>query len=82
MINLHDINYGRKPILLPWRFPGREMPVLTTHTSDSPLSVNPSPTDLHTGTSKESPPIVNSLLTYTSSTVPTPSISLILLESA
>ena len=52
----------------------------STHTSDSPLPVNQSPTDLHTGISKESPSILNSPPTYTSYTVPTPSISLILEE--
>ena len=54
---------------------------MTTHTSDTPLPVNLSPTDLHTGSSKESPPILNSPETYTSSVVPTPSILLILQES-
>ena len=33
--DLHDINYERQPILLPWKFPGRQVPALTTHTSDS-----------------------------------------------
>ena len=73
---------GRQPILLPWRFPGCQVPALTTHTSDYPLPVNPTPTDLHTGTSTESPPIHNSPPTNTSSTVPTPSIHLTLKESA
>ena len=36
--NPHDINYEGWPILLPWRFPGRQVPNLTTHTSDSPFS--------------------------------------------
>ena len=40
--------------MLPWSFPGRQVPALTSHTSDFPLPVNPSPTDLNTGTSKES----------------------------
>ena len=56
--------------------------IVTTHTSDTPLPVNLSPTDLHTGSSKESPPILNSPPTYTSSIVPTPSVPLILKESA
>ena len=34
--NLYDINYGRYPILLPWRFPDHQVPALTTHTSDLP----------------------------------------------
>ena len=72
MGNLHDINYGRSPILLPWRFPDRQVPAPTSHTSDAPLPVNPSPTDLYTGTSKESLPILNSPPTHTSSTFPTP----------
>ena len=59
-----------------------QVPALTTHTSNSPLPVNPSPTDLHTGTSKESPPIHNIPPTNTSSTIPTSSIPLILQESA
>ena len=42
----------------------------------------PSPTDPHTDISKESQPILNSLPTYTSPTIPTPSISPILQESA
>ena len=42
----------------------------------------PSPTDPHTGISKESQPILNNLPTYTSPTVPTPSISPTLQESA
>ena len=46
----------------------------SNHTSDPPFPVNAPPTDFHTGISKESPPILNSLLTYTSYTVPTPSI--------
>ena len=53
-----------------------------THTSDFPLPANPSPTDPYTGTSKESPSILNSPPTYTNSTVPTPSIPLILQERA
>ena len=82
MSNLHDINYGRSPIQLPWRFPNSQVPALTSHTSDAPFPVNPSPTDRHTGTSKESLPILNSPPTYTSFTIPTPSIPLILQESA
>ena len=42
----------------------------------------PLPTDPHTGMTKESQPILNSLPTHTSSTVPTPSTSPILQESA
>ena len=72
MSNLHDVNYGRQPILLPWQFPGCQVPGLTSHTSGSPLPVNPSPTDLHTSTSKESPPILNSPPIYTNSTVSHP----------
>ena len=34
------------------------------------------PTDLHTGSRRDSPPVLNNLLTHTSATVPTPSISL------
>ena len=41
----------------------------------------PPPTDRHTGISKESPPILNSLPTHTCSTVPTPSTSPTLQES-
>ena len=33
--NPHDIYYEGWPILLPWRFPGRQVPNLTTKTSDS-----------------------------------------------
>ena len=54
---------------------------LTTHIRNSPLPVNPSPTNPYTGTSKESPPILNSPSTYTGSTVPTLSIPLILQEA-
>ena len=36
MSNLHDIDYGRQPILLPWSFPGRQVPGLTSQTSNSP----------------------------------------------
>ena len=43
---------------------------------------SPPPPDPHTGISEESQPILNSLPTYTSPTVPTPSISPILQESA
>ena len=80
--NLNDINYGRQPILLPWRFLGHQVPALTTHTSDSPLPVNPSPTPLHAGISKESLPILNNPPIYTSYIIPTPSISFILQETA
>ena len=38
-------------------FPSRQVPTLTSHTSDYPLPVNSSPTDLHTGACKESPSI-------------------------
>ena len=70
--NLHDINYGRQPTLLTWRFPGRQVHALTTHTCYSPLLLNPSPTDLHTGIRKESLPILNSPPIYTSYTILTP----------
>ena len=63
--------------LPPWTFPGHQVPALTTHMSESPLPVNPSPTDLYTGSSKESPPILNSPPTYTSATVSTPSIPIL-----
>ena len=59
-----------------------EIPALTTYTSDSPLTVNPPPKDPHTYISKESPLILNSLPMYTSATIPTHSISLILKQSA
>ena len=81
MSNLHDIDNGMLPILLPWRFPGHQIPALTSYTPDCPLPVNPSLTDLYTGTSKESSPILNSPPTYNSSTVPISSIPLILQES-
>ena len=80
--NLHDINYGREPTLLLWRFPGCQVHALTTHTCYSPLPLNPSPTSLHTSISKESLPIFNSLLIYTSYTILAPSISCILQETA
>ena len=70
--NLHDINCGRYNILLHLRFPSLQVPALTTHTCNSPLPVNPSPTDLHISSSKESPPAFNSPPRNTSSTVLTP----------
>ena len=73
--NLPDINYGREPILLPWRFPGCQVPALTTQISNLPLPVSTCLTILHTGTS-------NSLPTNTSSNIPIPSIPFILHESA
>ena len=46
------------------------------------LPGSPLPKDPHAGITKETQPILNSLPTHTSSTVPTPSTSPILLESA
>ena len=66
------------PILL--KFPGRQVTALTTQASYSPLLVNPPPTDLHTGSRRDSPPIIKNLPTQTSSTAPTPSISPVLQE--
>ena len=69
--NLYDIIHGRQPILLLWRLPGRRVPTLATHTSDSALPVSPSPRDLLTKTTKELTPSHNSPPTRTDSTIPT-----------
>ena len=66
------------PAPIPWRFPSRNVTVLTTQASNSSLPVNPPPKDLHTGSRRDSPPIVNSPPTHTNSTVPTPSTSPVL----
>ena len=65
------------PAPIPWRFPGHQATALTTQTSNSPLPVNPLPTNLHIGSRKDSPLILNSPPTNTSSTVPRPSIYLV-----
>ena len=38
--NLHDINYGRYPILLPWELPARHVPALATYT---PIAIPAAP---------------------------------------
>ena len=70
------------PAPIPSRFPGRQVSALTTQASNSPLPVNPPPTDLHTDSGRESQPILNSPPTHTSSTVPTHSTSPVLQEPA
>ena len=45
------------PAHIPWKFPDRQITSLTTQPSNSPLPVNPPPTDLHTGSRRDSPPI-------------------------
>ena len=70
------------PAPIPYKFSGRQVTALTTEASNSPSPVNPPPTYLYTGSRKDSPPILNSLPTHTSSTVPTPSISPVLQEPA
>ena len=62
MSNLHDINYGRWPILLPWRFPGRQVPALTIYTTNHPqLSANIH--QLHRSHTLNSPSFCKSQLT-------------------
>ena len=68
------------PAPIPWRFSGCQINTQTTQSCNSPLPVSPPPTDLHTGSGRDSPPILNSLPTHTSSTVPTPSTSPVLQE--
>ena len=63
------------PAPIPWRFPDRQITALTNQAANSPLPVNQPPTDLHTGSRRDSPPIVSSPPTHTSSDVPTLSIS-------
>ena len=67
---------------IPLRFPGCQVTTLTTQASNSPLPMNPPPTDLHTGSRRDSPPILNSPLTHTNSTVATPTTSPVLQEPA
>ena len=55
--NLHDINHGRYPILLPWGLPGCRVPALATHTPDSTFPVTPPPTDFHPNTTKKYHPV-------------------------
>ena len=76
LIEPHPI-LGR-PAPIPLKFPGRQVTALTTQASYSPLPGNPPPTDLHTGSRRDSPPILDNLPTQTSSTAPTPSISPVL----
>ena len=45
------------PAFIPWRFLDRQITALTTQASNSPVPVNPPPTDLHTGSRRDSPPI-------------------------
>ena len=71
-----------RPAPIPLKFPGRQVTALTTQASYSPLLVNPPPTDIHTGSRRDSPPILDNLPTQTSSTAPTPSISPVLQEPA
>ena len=70
------------PAPIPWRFPSRHVTVLTTQAFNSSLSVNPPAADFHTGSRRDSPPIVSSPPTHTSSIVTTPSTSPVLQESA
>ena len=71
-----------RPAPIPLKFPGCQVTALTTQASYSPLPVNPPPTDLHTGSRIDSPPILDNLPTQTSSIAPTPSISPVLQEPA
>ena len=63
------------PAPIPCRFPGCQVTALTTQASKSLWRVNPPPVDPHTGSRRDSPLILNSPLTHTRSTVPTPSSS-------
>ena len=45
------------PAPIPWRFSDRQITSLTIQASNSPLPVNPPPTDLHTGSTRDSLPI-------------------------
>ena len=45
------------PTPITWRFPDCQITALTTQAPNSPLPVNPPPTDLHTGSRRDSPPI-------------------------
>ena len=65
----------------PRRFSGHQVTALNAQPSNSPLPMNPALTDLHTGNRRHSPPILHSPPTHTSSTFPTPSISLVLCKS-
>ena len=53
------------PASIPWRFPGHQVIALTTQAPNSLLPMNPPPTDLHTGSRKDSPPILNSMHQHT-----------------
>ena len=70
------------PAPIPWRFPDCQITALTNQAANSPLPVNQPPTDLHTGSRRDSPPIVSSQPTHASSTLPTPSISPVLQQPA
>ena len=74
---------------IPWRFSVRqvlcflfsEVFCFLYQASNSPLPMNPTPTDFHTGSRIDSPHILNSPPTHTSSTFSAPSISLVLRRS-
>ena len=54
--NVHDINHGRYPILLPWGLPGFQVPVPAAYIPASAVPVSPTPTDFHTSTTKNDHP--------------------------
>ena len=64
-----------RPASMPLKFPGRQVTALNTQASYSPLPVNSPPTDLHTVSRRDSPPIHENLPTQTSYTGSTPSIT-------
>ena len=66
------------PAPIPWRFSGHQITAQTTQASNSSFPVSPPLTDLHRGSGRDSPPVLNSPPTHTSSTIPTTSTSLVL----
>ena len=79
LVELPPIPTHSPPI--PWRFSGRQVTTLNAQASNSPLPMNPTLTDLHTSSRRDSPLTLYSPPTHTSSTFPAPSISLVLRRS-